>query len=173
MKPFDTISYINNVVDLQQVGIPLGDQHKGCKILLTSRNRDVLTNQMDAKKAFVIDVLKETEAWDLFKRTVENHFDDSELRSVATEVAKKCEGLPVAIVTVATALRNQPIYAWNDANLQLQRPSPSNFTGIPHAVYSAIQFSYNNLESEELRQTFLLCCLLGHNARTEDLLSHT
>ncbi|EOY11233.1 NB-ARC domain-containing disease resistance protein, putative isoform 2, partial [Theobroma cacao] len=159
-------------LDLQQVGIPLGDQHKGCKILLTSRNRDILTNQMDAKKAFVIDVLKETESWDLFKRTVENHFEDSELRSVATEVAKKCEGLPVAIVTVATALRNQPIYAWNDANLQLQRPSPSNFTGIPHAVYSAIQFSYNNLESEELRQTFLLCCLLGHNARTEDLVRY-
>ncbi|EOY11242.1 NB-ARC domain-containing disease resistance protein, putative [Theobroma cacao] len=160
-------------LDLEQVGIPSGDQQEGCKILLTSRNQIVLTNEMDAKKTFVMDVLEEKEAWELFKKMAENDFENRDpFRSVATEVAKKCEGLPVAIVTVATALRNQPIYAWNDANLQLQRPSPSNFTGIPHAVYSAIQISYNNLESEELRQTFLLCGLLGHNARTEDLVRY-
>ncbi|XP_021283020.1 probable disease resistance protein At1g58602, partial [Herrania umbratica] len=159
-------------LDLEQVGIPFGDQHKGCKILLTSRNRDVLTNEMDAKKAFIIDGLKETEAWDLFKRTVENDFEDPELRYVATEVAKKCEGLPVAIVTVARALKSKDIHAWKDASRKLQKPSPSNFTGIPAAVYSAIELSYNYLESDELRQTFLLCGLLGHNARVEDLVRY-
>ncbi|EOY11237.1 NB-ARC domain-containing disease resistance protein, putative [Theobroma cacao] len=159
-------------LDLEQVGIPLGDQHKGCKILLTLRNRDVLTNQMDAKKAFPIDVLEETEAWNLFKEMAENDFKDSDLRSVATEVAKKCEALPVAIVTVARALRSEELYAWKDALAQLQRPSPSNFEGIPAAVYSAIELSYNNLKSGELKQTFLLCGLLGHNARVEDLVRY-
>ncbi|KAK6233082.1 hypothetical protein SCA6_003155 [Theobroma cacao] len=53
-----------------------------------------------------------------------------------------------------------------------KRPSPSNFTGIPRAVYSAIELSYNNLESGELKQAFLLCGLLGHNARVEDLVRY-
>ncbi|WRX11740.1 NB-ARC - like 10 [Theobroma cacao] len=101
---------------------------------------------MDAKKAFPIDVLEETEGWNLFKETAENNFEDSDLLSVATEVAKKCEGLPVAIVTVARALRSQEIYAWKDALAQLQRPSPSNFTRTPTAVYSAIELSYNSLD---------------------------
>ncbi|WRX16662.1 NB-ARC - like 10 [Theobroma cacao] len=145
-------------LDLEEVGIPFGDQHEGCKILLTSRNRDVLTNEMDAKKAFPIDDLEEIEAWNLFKETAENDFKDSELRSVATEVAKKCAGLPVAIVTVARALRSKELYAWKDALAQLQRPSPSDMqSGVPAAVYSAIELSYNNLKSEELKQTFLHC----------------
>ncbi|WRX22769.1 NB-ARC - like 10 [Theobroma cacao] len=112
---------------------------------------------MGVKSAFAIDVLNDTEAWNLFKETAENDFKDSDLRSVATEVAKKCEGLPVAIVTVARALRTKDIHAWKDASLKFQRPSPSNFTGIPRAVYSAIELSYNNLESGELKQAFLLC----------------
>ncbi|XP_017970291.1 PREDICTED: disease resistance protein At4g27190-like isoform X2 [Theobroma cacao] len=128
---------------------------------------------MDAKKALPIDVLEEIEAWNLFKETAENDFKDSELRSVATEVAKKCAGLPVAIVTVARALRSKELYAWKDALAQLQRPSPSDMqSGVPAAVYSAIELSYNNLKSEELKQTFLLCGLLGHNARAEDLVRY-
>ncbi|KAK6288728.1 hypothetical protein POUND7_000269 [Theobroma cacao] len=161
-------------LDLQQVGIPLGDQHKGCKILLTTRNRDVLTNEMDVGRIFAIDVLKEKEAWDLFKKMAGDDVENPELRSVATEVAKKCEGLPVAIVTVARALRSKELYAWKDALAQLQRPSTSDRqSGIPAAVFSAIELSYNNLKSEELKQTFLLCGLLGHNARVQDLLRYT
>ncbi|EOY11234.1 NB-ARC domain-containing disease resistance protein, putative [Theobroma cacao] len=160
-------------LDLEQVGIPSEDQQEGCKILLTSRNQNVLTNEMDAKKTFVMDVLEEKEAWELFKKMAENDFENrNPFRSVATEVAKKCEGLPVSIVTVARALRNKDIHAWKDASLKFQRPSPSNFTGIPRAVYSAIELSYNNLESGELKQAFLLCGVLGHNARVEDLVRY-
>ncbi|KAK8328699.1 hypothetical protein V6Z12_A11G269400 [Gossypium hirsutum] len=39
-------------------------------------------------------------------------------------------------------------------------------------VHSAIEMSYNYLEREELKGTFLLCSIMGHNAATEDLLKY-
>ncbi|EOY20453.1 NB-ARC domain-containing disease resistance protein, putative [Theobroma cacao] len=160
-------------LDLEEVGIPLGDQQKGCKILLTSRDQDVLFNGMDAKKTFAIGVLEESEAWDLFKKMAGDTVENLELWSTAIKVAQKCAGLPVAITTVARSLRNKGLFAWNDALRKLQRPSPTNFTGIPAHVYSAIELSYNHLESEELKQTFLLCSLLGHHVAIQDLLKFT
>ncbi|XVF56477.1 hypothetical protein PTKIN_Ptkin06aG0124200 [Pterospermum kingtungense] len=157
-------------LDLEEVGIPLGDQQKGCKILLTSRDQDVLCNGMDAKKTFAIGVLEESEAWDLFKKMAGDSVESLELRSTAIKVAQQCAGLPVAITTVARSLRNKGLFAWNDAVRKLQRPSPTNFTGIPTHVYSAIELSYNHLESEELKQTFFLCSMLGHDVAIQDLL---
>ncbi|XVF57351.1 hypothetical protein PTKIN_Ptkin06aG0198200 [Pterospermum kingtungense] len=157
-------------LNLEEVGIALADQHNECKILLTSRNRDVLKNEMDAERTFPVGVVKEEEAWELFKEMAGNGFVNPELKSVATEVAERCAGLPLAIATVARALKNKDLSEWKDACLQLQRPSPENFTGIPKAVYSAIELSYNCLASEKLRHTFLLSCLLGNNAHIQDLL---
>ncbi|XVF31255.1 hypothetical protein REPUB_Repub16aG0129700 [Reevesia pubescens] len=160
-------------LDLKEVGIPFGDENKGCNLLLTSRDLNVLRDEMDARENFAIGVLDDEEAWDLFKKMAGDNVESLELRSTAIELAKKCAGLPVAIVTVAKALRNKNIYAWNDALRKLQRPSPTNFTGIPSYVYSAIELSYNHLESEELKQTFLLCALLGQNVAIQDLLKYT
>ncbi|XP_022720197.1 probable disease resistance protein At1g12280 [Durio zibethinus] len=157
-------------LDLEEVRIPLGDQPKGCKILLTSRDQDVLSNGIDAKKTFVIRVLEESEAWVLLKKMAGDSVESLELRSTAAKVAKKCGGLPVAITTVARSLRNKGLFVSNDAPRKLQRPSPTNFTGIPAHLYSAIELSYNHLENEELKHTFLLCSLLVEEAR-ERLLS--
>ncbi|XP_022723962.1 probable disease resistance protein At1g61190 [Durio zibethinus] len=55
-------------LDLNDVGIPFGDENKGCNILLTSRDLNVLRNEMDAQKNFAISVLEDKEAWDLFKK---------------------------------------------------------------------------------------------------------
>ncbi|XP_022719738.1 probable disease resistance protein At4g27220 [Durio zibethinus] len=160
-------------LDLKEVGIPFGEENKGCNVLLTSRYLNVLRNDMDARKIFPISVLEDNEAWDLFKKMAGDDPENPELQSTAIEVAKKCAGLPVAIATVARALRGKELYVWKDALRKLQKPSPTSFTGIPAHVYSAIELSYNHLESEELKQTFLLCSLLGHNAFIPDLLKYT
>ena len=39
-------------LELGKIGIPFADDHKGCKILLTSRNRDILSNDMGTQKEF-------------------------------------------------------------------------------------------------------------------------
>ncbi|KAK6289271.1 hypothetical protein POUND7_000812, partial [Theobroma cacao] len=160
-------------LDLKEVGIPIADEHEGCNILLTSRDLNVLLNGMDAQKTFLIDVLKEEEAWDLFKKMAGNSAESPELRSIATKVAEKCAGLPIAISTVARALRNKALFEWKDALRQLQRPSSSNFCGVPADAYAAIELSYNHLKDEELKQAFLLCSLLGHNALIQDMLKYS
>jgi hypothetical protein len=40
-------------LDLEALGIPFGDDKKGCKILLTSRFHNVLRNDMDTQKEFL------------------------------------------------------------------------------------------------------------------------
>ncbi|TYH51724.1 hypothetical protein ES332_D10G298200v1 [Gossypium tomentosum] len=159
-------------VDIEEVGIPLGDEHKGCKLLLTSRELNVLSNGMDAQKNFPIGFLNEKEAWDLFKKKAGDCDESCGLKPIAMEVAKKCAGLPIAIATVAGALRNKRLFEWKNALRELERPSSSNFTGIAVA-YSAIEWSFNYLESEEVKLTFLLCCVIGHNGLVENLARYT
>ncbi|OMO62369.1 Disease resistance protein [Corchorus capsularis] len=158
---------------IDEVGIPFGAQHKGCKILLTSRDRDVL-QRMDAATAFEVGVLEPKEAWQLFEKVIQHRVEESsELHSVAVKIVEKCAGLPVAIATLATALRNKPFLSqWEDALSRLQRPSSTNFRALPDHVTSAIRYSYDHLESEELRETFILCSLLGHDASVECLLRY-
>ncbi|XP_016729430.2 probable disease resistance protein At4g27220 [Gossypium hirsutum] len=157
-------------LDLMEVGISLGDENQRCTILLTSRDHNVLKKDMDAKQVFLIGVLEHEEAWEFFKKIAGDGVESSDLLPIATEVAKKCGGLPIAIRTLATSLRNEPPYVWEDALRQLSKPSSSNFKGVPGTVYSTIQWSYDRLQSEDHKQTLLLCSLLGHNLHLEALL---
>ncbi|KAK9215242.1 hypothetical protein WN944_007246 [Citrus x changshan-huyou] len=156
---------------LWAVGIPHGDGHKGCKILLTARSEDVLSREMDSQRNFSVGFLKEEEAWSLFKKMAGDYVEGNELKEVARDVAKECAGLPVVIVTVARALRNKSLREWKDALEQLRRPSSSNFKDVQPAAYNAIELSYNKLERDELKKTFLL---IGYTATEsiDELLMH-
>ncbi|XP_022718853.1 disease resistance protein At4g27190-like [Durio zibethinus] len=159
-------------LDLEAVGIPCVGDDLSCKVLLTSRDLNVLS-MMDSKRNFAVGVLKEEEAWNLFNKMAGDRAVESpDLYSTATEIAKKCAGLPIAIVTVARALRNKNPFQWRDALQQLRTPSPRNFTGIPAPIYSAIEMSYNHLESEELKSIFLLCSLLCADTPISDLVKY-
>ncbi|XP_007030033.2 PREDICTED: probable disease resistance protein At4g27220 [Theobroma cacao] len=159
-------------LDLEAVGIPCGGEHVGCKILLTSRDLNVLS-MMDSRNNFPVGVLEEKEAWNLFNKMAGDSVNESpDLYSTAIEVAKKCAGLPIAIVTVARALRNKGLFQWRDALQQLRTPSPRNFTGIPAPIYSAIELSYSHLESQELKSTFLLYSLLCADTPISDLVKY-
>ncbi|KAE8673784.1 hypothetical protein F3Y22_tig00111772pilonHSYRG00102 [Hibiscus syriacus] len=158
-------------LDIRALGIPSADQQKGCKILITSRNLFVLKS-MGSQKSLPIDVLNEDEAWNLFKNVAGHIAERSDLQSTAMEVAQKCAGLPLAITTVAKALKHKEnLYEWKDALGQL-KPSEINFKGIPAEAYSAIEMSYRYLVREELKYTFLLCSIMDHDAAIEDLLKY-
>jgi hypothetical protein len=57
-------------LDLEALGISFEDDQKGCKILLTSRSRDVLGRDMDAQEIFPVGVLLDNEATYLFRKIV-------------------------------------------------------------------------------------------------------
>ncbi|PPS13860.1 hypothetical protein GOBAR_AA06712 [Gossypium barbadense] len=78
-----------------------------------------LMEDMDAKKSFPIGVLEHEEAWHYFNMIIEDGVESSDLLLIATKVAKKCGGLPIAIRTLASSLRNEPPCVWEDALRQL------------------------------------------------------
>ncbi|KAL9429737.1 hypothetical protein AB3S75_031538 [Citrus x aurantiifolia] len=155
-------------VDLEAVGIPFGDDHKGCKLLLTARDRNVLF-RMGSEKNFSIEILNEEEAWRLFKLMADDHVENRELKSTATEVAKACKGLPIALTTIARALRNKRVPEWKSALQELRMPSEVNFEGVPAEAYSTIELSFKNLKGEQLKKIFMLCSLLGNSICTSYL----
>ncbi|XP_043814384.1 uncharacterized protein LOC110618489 isoform X3 [Manihot esculenta] len=156
-------------LDLNAVGIPFGDGFKGCKILLTSRSQDVLSRKMGTQQEFKLDVLQDEEARSLFEITVAGA-KDSELPPIAAEIAKKCAGLPLLLLTVATDLRNRELYAWNDKLNQLSEFDNEEIYSKVHAI---LESSYNNLCSNEVKSFFLLCGLIGQsNIEIQSLLKY-
>ncbi|XP_050274661.1 uncharacterized protein LOC126717233 isoform X1 [Quercus robur] len=140
-------------LDLDEIGIP----RTGCKVVVTSRNREVLSSEMGTQKDFRLEVLLKEEAWCLFEKLLGDSLVDSNLRSKAIEVSTACAGLPLALVTVAKALKNKRLFEWEDALQKLRRPAPRNQKRMQEVIYSAIKLSYNHLESPELKSFFLFC----------------
>ncbi|KAJ4721510.1 Disease resistance protein [Melia azedarach] len=140
-------------LDLQAMGIPRRDEAKGCKLLLTARSVDVLSSKMNSQYNFPVSFLNDAEAWNLFeKMSGRDYTKDSELESVAREVANKCAHLPILIVTAARALSDKPLFMWKDFLQQMGRSSSKDVRGI----HASIELSYKYLESEILQQTLLL-----------------
>ena len=96
-------------LDLEEVGIPFRDDHKGCKIVLTSRNKHVLSNEMGTQKDIPVLHLSAKEALVLFKKIVGDSNDKQDLQHIVINMAKECAGLPIALVTVAKALKNKSV----------------------------------------------------------------
>ncbi|THF95618.1 hypothetical protein TEA_016660 [Camellia sinensis var. sinensis] len=70
-------------LNLAVVGIPFGDDHQGCKIIITTQQ----------------------DSWDLFRKNAGNVVDSNVVNAIANEVCKECGGLPIALVTVGSAMK--------------------------------------------------------------------
>jgi len=147
------------ILDLKIVGIPFGHEHNGCKLLMACRNQEVLL-QMDVPKDFTfkVELMSENETWSLFQFMAGDAVKDSNLKDLPFQVARKCAGLPLRVVTVARAMKNKRDFqSWKDALRKLQS---NDHTEMDPGTYSALELSYNSLESDEMRDLFLLCALL-------------
>ncbi|RVW90303.1 Disease resistance protein [Vitis vinifera] len=117
-------------LELEKVGIPSPDDHKGCKLVLTSRNKQVLSNEMSTQKDFRVQHLQEDETWILFKNTAGDSIKNPELQPIAVDVAKECAGLPIAIVTVAKALKKQECVYLEGCPATIEIATLTNITGM-------------------------------------------
>ncbi|KAK6269676.1 hypothetical protein POUND7_006781 [Theobroma cacao] len=144
-------------LDLKVIGIPFGDDHKGCKIFLTTRLQQVCTC-MNSQKEVHLNILSENEAWALFKDKAGVE-DDSPTLIVAKEVARECNGLPLAIVTVAKALKGKSLNGWIVANHRLRDSRPLDNQDVCGGIYSRLELSYDYLEDDNVKSCFLLCSL--------------
>ncbi|KAL0005370.1 hypothetical protein SO802_012931 [Lithocarpus litseifolius] len=175
-------------LDLETLGIFFGDDQKGCKLLLTSR-----LESMDAAgrvphrsptrpdagcgvrrgcPLFPVIVLSDNDAISLFEKIVGDLA--GEFKSIMPQIVKECAGLPIAITTVANALKNRNhIDVWEYALNQLQMSRPIKIVGTDEKVYTSIELSYDFLPDEE-KSLLLLCCLHGedYDIMIEDLLKY-
>ncbi|RHN40878.1 putative P-loop containing nucleoside triphosphate hydrolase [Medicago truncatula] len=97
-----------SILDLEIVGIPFGNEHNGCKLLMTSRDQEVLL-QMDVPKDFTfkVQLMSENETWRMFQFMAGDVVKDSNFKDLPFKVARKCAGLPLRVVAVARAMKNK------------------------------------------------------------------
>ncbi|XP_017979670.1 PREDICTED: probable disease resistance protein At4g27220 [Theobroma cacao] len=144
-------------LELRNIGIPFGGEHEGCKILLTTRLQQVCS-QMDCQEEFKLNIQSDDEAWALFQDEAGVE-DDSPTLNVAKEVARECNGLPLAIVTAAKALKGKELNGWMVANQQLKDSRYSNNEDVFRGIYACLELSYHYLDQDSIKQCFLLCSL--------------
>ncbi|KAJ9682197.1 hypothetical protein PVL29_018192 [Vitis rotundifolia] len=158
-------------VDLEQVGIPSKDDiWTQCKIVLASRDGDLLCKGMGTQICFPVEYLPLEEAWSLFKKTAGDSVEENlELRPIAIQVVKECEGLPIAIVTIAKALKDETVAVWKNALEQLRSCAPTNIRAVGKKVYSCLEWSYTHLKGDDVKSLFLLCGMLGYGDISLDL----
>ncbi|XP_048134458.1 probable disease resistance protein At4g27220 [Rhodamnia argentea] len=146
-------------LDLKSVGIPCGHDNKviGCKLLLTSRYRDVLRTKMGCDKDFRLGELEEEEARRLFESYVGDKVRDEEFKSLVEEALHKCAGLPFLIVLMAKVFRRAGLSECKNALRQMKL---SKNEGIGEVTNGMLQLSYNNLKDSE-KSLLALCVAYG------------
>ncbi|MBA0660498.1 hypothetical protein Goklo_012509 [Gossypium klotzschianum] len=74
----------------ENIGIPIGDDHKGCKVLLTTRRKRVC-QIMECCPVVQLHCLDDDEAWSLFeKKAGLDDFSDDSIKKPAKKIVKKC-----------------------------------------------------------------------------------
>ncbi|XP_027940044.1 disease resistance protein At4g27190-like [Vigna unguiculata] len=144
-------------INFQALGIPLDESGKGCCVFITTRSKEVCT-YMQCQCTIELDLLSDEEAWTLFTHYSNISDDSSEaLKGVARKIVNECKGLPIAIVTVGSTLKEKSI---EDFELALSRLENSKPLDIPQGLrspYVCLELSYTNL-TNQLSQSLLLLC---------------
>ncbi|KAG5555629.1 hypothetical protein RHGRI_006320 [Rhododendron griersonianum] len=152
-------------VKMEEIGIPCTNEEKGCKVLLTSRNEDLLSTIMEVDRNLSIAILSSTEAWTLFMKKVGNSIQSQlEIQSLAYKVCERCKGLPVAINALGEALKGKQEHAWKIALDKLDKCMLTKIEGINPSVLASLRVSFDKLPSPDAKSCFLLCCLFAKDA---------
>ncbi|XVF11254.1 hypothetical protein REPUB_Repub08aG0010800 [Reevesia pubescens] len=151
-------------VDLVKVGIPLPTQQNGSKVVFTTRSIEVC-GQMKAHK-IPVKCLPEEKAWELFKENVDAQTLDSSplICQLAREVAKECQGLPLALITIACAMAcKETVEEWRGARDVLRKSSIYFFQEMGEEVYPLLKFSFDSLRNDLFRKCLLYCSLFSED----------
>ncbi|XP_028766611.1 probable disease resistance protein At5g63020 [Neltuma alba] len=145
-------------IDLLILGVPSPKNHE-CKIIFTTRSQDIC-GQMEAQRSIKVNCLTSDKAFDLFKEKVgETTLENPQILTLAKQVVKECQGLPLALCTVGRAMANKVTpNEWRRA-IEILRSYPSKFQGIVERVYYLLEFSYDKLPDDTYKSCFLYCAL--------------
>ncbi|KAG5582268.1 hypothetical protein H5410_052895 [Solanum commersonii] len=140
------------------VGIPL--EIGGGKLIITSRSSEVC-DKIGCQKKVKVETLSMTESWELFIKTLGCQWGDllMEIEEIAKKMTKKCDGLPLGIITMAASMRGvNDVFEWRDAFEEF-KDSCMEMENMNNDVFPILQCSYNRLRDPKLQKCFLYCCL--------------
>ncbi|KAL0429581.1 UNVERIFIED_CONTAM: putative disease resistance RPP13-like protein 1 [Sesamum radiatum] len=137
--------------------IPFMFGSRGSKIIITTRNREVLPI-MDAFPLYHLKELSEEACWSLFEHHVFGDKDSEtylSLRETGRKIMEKCKGLPLAVKTLGSILGSRlDNDHWNEV-------LNSNIWDIPlrkNAILPSLRLSYHYLPSN-LKRCFAYCSI--------------
>ncbi|KAK8962850.1 Disease resistance protein RPS2 [Platanthera guangdongensis] len=168
-------------VDLAQVGIPQpigagasGDGAAKQKVVFTTRLEGVC-GHMQARPRMKLECLDKDEAWLLFQEKVgeETIRAHARILQLARRVAEECDGLPLALVVIGTAMSTKKTpKEWQNTITLLQKSRSNEIHGMEDKILPKLKFSYDNLTDEIIRKCFLLCSLWpeDHSISKTDLI---
>ncbi|KAM2505331.1 hypothetical protein PS1_039137 [Malus domestica] len=131
-------------------------------IMLTTRKKDIAFYSFEVEsRPFEIEPLENNEAWELFSKKAFSSYDNKscppELESLAWKLVEKCEGLPLAVVTLGGLMSSKRSSSewrrvYNSLNWHLTKHP------MLESMSSILLLSFNNLPNP-LKPCFLYCAL--------------
>ncbi|KAH7661382.1 P-loop containing nucleoside triphosphate hydrolase protein [Dioscorea alata] len=145
-------------LDLSKVGIQLSEMAATCKVVITTRNKDIC-EIMSCEEIVELEMLSYDESWRLFASRAGDAVKSPTMTKLAQNIVKECAGLPLALVVLGTALKGKKLEIWKTVLMQLKRSMDVGLQGVSKQVFQSIKLSFDLLESEEAKSCFLHCCL--------------
>ncbi|CAN6247783.1 unnamed protein product [Urochloa humidicola] len=87
----------------------LQDSNCGSRVILTTRNSDVSTKANDVYK---LKPLSHEKSKELFYKRMSSRNGDNQLVKVSDKIVDKCDGVPLAIIAIASLLADRPLDDW-------------------------------------------------------------
>ncbi|MCI12929.1 CC-NBS-LRR resistance protein, partial [Trifolium medium] len=95
------------LLDFDAIGIPNWEYHKDCRVLVTTRSKQMF-NKVNMDKTIELKLLSEEDTWIMFQSYADIINSSSNNVIVkGRKIAKECKGLPVAIAVIAHSLKGQ------------------------------------------------------------------
>ncbi|GAU27249.1 hypothetical protein TSUD_125290 [Trifolium subterraneum] len=149
-------------LNFDDIGIPNSYNHKGCKVLVTTRYLKVC-KKMACGETIQLELLSKEEAWDMFKIHADlSNISYKDILNQGRKIADECKGLPIAITTIASSLKGEKSQAeWDAALTSLQ--SPMSMGDIVNDelvdIFKCLKVSYDFLKDKKAKELFLLCSI--------------
>ncbi|CAN6703205.1 unnamed protein product [Malus baccata var. baccata] len=130
---------------------------KGSRILITTRSETVVTIS-DTAKPYILRGLNEEHSWSLFKKMAfkdGKEPENSTIKAIGMEVARKCQGVPLAIRTMGGMLRTKDHEIdW----LNFREKKLSKISQKENEILPTLKLSYDVLPSQ-LKHCFAYCSM--------------
>ncbi|KAM7486714.1 hypothetical protein LguiA_002723 [Lonicera macranthoides] len=174
LKSENTLLLLDDVwegIDLGALGIPNTRQDSGCRIILTAKSIDIC--KMTASDTeFGMELLSVEEAWKLFHDQLGGKFISPDIECHARGIVAECGGLPLTIVVIGRALREESeVLVWKHALEEFLLHGGPGKHGR-EAIIRQLKLSYDKLESHELKACFLYCALIQEDYKLDELISY-